>query len=299
MHLGGRRLCAEAFVAGLTMLVCVPAHARSAPEWPQYGFDARHSLFDPFEHTLDSSNVAGLSLQWEFMTGNGTGIAPFSGPALADGVLYVGSLRGDDLQGARRRDRLDSLDLHGSSALSRIRRSEADMSIPLRSTAISILPDELCRDLHARLGRRRLARWERIRRPTFSKGNLYIGGYDGRVYAFDAATGTELWSAQVNPMSFADPLNFAPAVSRDRVFVSGDRGVFAFPGSCTTPCAPLWVARTAILAGRGADRRRRLVLVADYQGTVYAMDAATGAVSGRAAVTAIPHAIATAHGSLM
>src|SRR5712692_11842597 len=91
MHLGGRRLCAEAFVAGLTMLAPVPAHAGPAPQWPQYGFDARHTMFDPFEHTLNRSNVATLSLQWEFMTGNGTGIAPLSGPALADGVLYVGS----------------------------------------------------------------------------------------------------------------------------------------------------------------------------------------------------------------
>ncbi len=33
-------------------------------------------MFDPFEHTLNRSNVAALSLQWEFMTGNGTGIAP-------------------------------------------------------------------------------------------------------------------------------------------------------------------------------------------------------------------------------
>ena len=46
----------------------------------------------PLEQTLNRSNVADLSLQWEFMTGNGTGIAPLSGPALADGVLYVASM---------------------------------------------------------------------------------------------------------------------------------------------------------------------------------------------------------------
>src|SRR5713101_7934828 len=91
MHLGGRRLCAEVFVAALTIVAPVLAHAGTAPQWPQYGFNARHTMFDPFEHTLNRSNVAGLSLQWEFMTGDGTGIAPLSGPALSDGVLYVAS----------------------------------------------------------------------------------------------------------------------------------------------------------------------------------------------------------------
>src|SRR5438045_8605933 len=90
MHLSGRKLCASAFcVAGLAFLVCCLTNVE--PRWPQYGFDARHTLFNPLERTLKRSNVAELSLQWEFMTGNGTGIAPLSGPALADGVLYVAS----------------------------------------------------------------------------------------------------------------------------------------------------------------------------------------------------------------
>src|SRR6266404_7485255 len=97
MHLRGRKFCASAFcIAGLAFLVCgltnaEPRKPRRISWWPQYGFDARHTLFNPREGTLNRSNVADLSLQWEFMTGNGTGIAPLSGPALADGVLYVGS----------------------------------------------------------------------------------------------------------------------------------------------------------------------------------------------------------------
>src|SRR5438067_11840593 len=90
MHLSGRKFCASAFcVAGLALLVGGLTDVE--PRLPQYGFDARHTRFNPLERTLNRSNVAELSLQWEFMTGNGTGIAPLSGPALADGVLYVGS----------------------------------------------------------------------------------------------------------------------------------------------------------------------------------------------------------------
>jgi len=60
-----------------------------APEWPQYGFDARHSMFNPDEHTLNQSNVAGLSLQWQ--VGEGNAPVQMGGPALSDGVLYVPS----------------------------------------------------------------------------------------------------------------------------------------------------------------------------------------------------------------
>src|SRR5437764_13108562 len=80
--------------------------------------------------------------------------------------------------------------------------------------------------------------------PTLSKGSIYIGGYDGRAYAFEATTGAERWSAQVNPPNVTDPLNFAPAVSDDQLFVSDDRGVYASPASCATPCAPWSVPRT-------------------------------------------------------
>ena len=91
MHLGTKRFCAGVFcIAALALLVSGLTNAE--PRWPQYGFNARHTLFNPFEQTLNRSNVADVSLQWEFMTGNGTGIAPLSGPALADGVLYVASM---------------------------------------------------------------------------------------------------------------------------------------------------------------------------------------------------------------
>jgi eukaryotic-like serine/threonine-protein kinase len=295
MHLDKFRHYAESLVAGLTMLVPLTGHAGPAPRWPQYGFDARHTMFDPFERTLDQSNVASLSVQWEFMNGNGTGIAPFSGPALADGVLYVGTYAETTFRA------LDA----------------ATGSILWSYTGTSFFSDPAVGDGHvytASLDGNLYAfptncvgtctpDWTvpvgtlgTNSPPTASRGNLYLGGYDGRVYAFEAATGAELWSAQVNPMSFADPLNFAPAVSLDRVFVSGDRGVYAFPGSCTTPCAPLWVTNTQFSPAAAPTVAGDLVMVADYQGTLYALDEATGIVQWKGAVTPIPHAIATAHG---
>ena len=132
--------------------------------------------------------------------------------------------------------------------------------------------------------------------PTLSKGNIYVGGYDGAVYAFNATTGAALWSAQINPPNVADPLNFAPAVSEDRVFVSGDHGVYAFPGSCTTPCTPLSGGQDQILASRGTYGRRRDRARGRLSGNGLRDRCGRGTVNWKGTVTPIPHAIAVARG---
>jgi len=296
MHLGGRRLCAEVFVAALTILAPVPAHAGTAPQWPQYGFNARHTMFDPFEHTLNRSNVAALSLQWEFMTGNGTGIAPLSGPALSDGVLYVASqaqttFTALDAATGTSRWIYTGISTFSDPAVGRGHVYTASLDGNLYAFPTSCVGT--CTPTWAvpvgTLGTNSP--------PTLANGSVYLGGYDGRVYAFDATTGAQLWSARVNPPNVADPLNFAPAVSDGRVFVSGDRGVYAFPGSCSTPCAPLWVAKTRFSpAAAPTVAADGSVLVGDYQGTVYAIDAVTGILKWKGAVTPTPHAIAVARG---
>jgi len=295
MHLGGRILCAGVFVAGLTMLAPVPAHAGLTPQWPQYGFDAHHTMFDPFEYILNRSNVEGLSLQWQFMTGDGTGIAPLSGPALSDGVLYVASqaqttFTALDAATGTSRWIYTGISTFSDPAVWNGHVYTASLDGNLYAFPTSCVGT--CTPTWAvpvgRLGTNSP--------PTLANGSIYIGGYDGRLYAFDATTGAQLWSAQVNPRNVVDPLNFAPAVSDDGVFVSGDRGVYAFPGSCSTPCAPLWVASTQFSPTAAPTVDGGSVLVADYQGTVYAIDAATGIIEWRGTVTARPYAIAVASG---
>ena len=295
MHLGGRRFCAGAFVAaGLTMLASVLAGFEPAPRWPQYGFDARHTLFDPFEQTLNRSNVADLSLQWEFMTGNGTGIAPLSGPALADGVLYVASMAQTTFTALDAETGTSRWIYTGVSTFSDPAVGSGHVYTASLDGNLYAFPTN-CMGTCAPSWAVPVGTLGTNSPPTWSKGSIYIGGYDGYVYAFNGTTGAELWSAQVNPLQF-DPLNFAPAVSHDRVFVSGDRGVYAFPASCTTPCTPLWVARTQFSPVAAPTVADGFVLVADYQGTVYAFDSATGNLEWKGTVAPIPHAIAVARG---
>ena len=265
------------------------------PRWPQYGFDTRHTMYNPLENTLNRSNVAGLSLRWEYMTGNGTGIAPLSGPALADGVLYVGSyaettFRALDAETGAIRWSYTGLNFFSDPAVGGERVYTASLDGNLYAFPTNCVGT--CTPTWAvpvgTLGTNSP--------PTFANGNIYIGGYDGLAYAFDATTGTQLWSARVNNPRLNNPLNFAPAVSRDQVFVSGNLGVYAFPTSCTTPCAPLWVARTQFSPDAAPTVADGFVLVADYQGAVYAFDSATGNLKWKGSVEPSPHAVAVARG---
>ena len=295
MDPGGRKFCAGAFItAGLAMLGSALGGSELAPRWPQYGFNARHTLFDPFEQILNRSNVSGLSLQWEFMTGNGTGIAPLSGPALADGVLYVASMAQTtftalDADTGTMRWMYTGLSTFSDPAVGSGHVYTASLDGNLYAFPTS------CVGTCAPSWAVPIGTLGTNSPPTWSKGSIYIGGYDGYVYAFNGTTGAVLWSAQVNALPF-DPLNFAPAVSADRVFVSGDFGVYAFPASCTTPCAPLWIARTQFSPVAAPTVTDGLVLVGDYQGTIYALDAATGNLAWKGSVAPSPHAIAAARG---
>jgi outer membrane protein assembly factor BamB len=291
MHLGGRKFCAGALcVAVLAMLVSALTNAE--PRWPQYGFDARHTMFNPFEDTLNRSNVAGLSLRWEYMTANG--IAPLSGPALADGVLYVGSMAQTTFTALDAETGTSRWIYTGLGTFSNPAVGGGHVYTASLDGYLYAFPTN-CVGTCTPTWRVRVGNYGTNSPPTFSNGNIYIGGYDGRVYAFDARTGTELWSGQVNQPRI-DPVNWAPAVSGDRVFVSGNLGVYAFPTNCTTPCAHLWIANTRLAPDAAPTLADGLVLVPDYQGAIYAFDAATGTRQWKGNVMALPQAIAVAHG---
>jgi hypothetical protein len=66
--------------------LAVPVAAASG-DWPQFQGGPTHIGYNATETTLSASNVAGLSVAWTGTTGN----PAYSSPAVADGVVYVGS----------------------------------------------------------------------------------------------------------------------------------------------------------------------------------------------------------------
>ena len=278
----------------VTLLAAGPARAAGTPQWPQYGFDARHTMFDPFETTLNPRNVGQLTLQWEFQTGDGFGIAPLTGPALSDGVLYVASIAQTTFTALDATTGASRWIYAGTSTFSDPAVANGHVYTASLDGKLYAFPTS-CEGTCTPDWTVPVGTLGTNSPPTLFGGSIYLGGYDGRVYAFDATTGASLWTAKVNPPNF-DPLNFAPAVADGRVFVSGDFGVYAFPASCVTPCQPLWVAKTQFSPAAAPTVAGGSVLVADYQGTIYAIDAATGALQWRGSFTPGPHAIAVARG---
>ncbi len=69
-------------VALLALLVLVAAGCG----WPQFGYVARHTRSSP-DTSLSTSNVGTLKPKWTAPTSGGV----FSSPAVANGVVYVGS----------------------------------------------------------------------------------------------------------------------------------------------------------------------------------------------------------------
>ena len=57
--------------------------------WAKFHFDNGNSGFNPYENVLSPANVAGLRKVWSHQTSSG-----YSSPAVANGVVYVGSTPG-------------------------------------------------------------------------------------------------------------------------------------------------------------------------------------------------------------
>jgi len=59
--------------------------------WSQYGFTPDGQRYNPYENVLNPSTVGGLGLLWRYATNAGYGGPVQTSPAVADGVVYIGS----------------------------------------------------------------------------------------------------------------------------------------------------------------------------------------------------------------
>ncbi len=227
----------------------------SACTWPMYGFGPDHWGVNPVVSNLKRSNVGTLTLKGSGST-NAVGLG--SSPALANGVLYVGS----------QDHKLYAFDQYGGSGTC---SGSPKTCTPLWTAATGGVIGESS--------------------PAVANGVVYIGSADGKLYAFDAAGGsttcsgspktcTPLWTGATG-----GAIQGSPTVVNGVVYVgSNDYKLYAFDaaggsGRCSgTPktCTPLWTAATGGVVTPSPAVAGGVVYVGSDDGTLYAFDAAGG-----------------------
>jgi eukaryotic-like serine/threonine-protein kinase len=106
--------------------------------------------------------------------------------------------------------------------------------------------------------------------PIVVAGRVYIGSGDGRMYAFDAATGATLWIGTQQPLFFVDSaagggrLVFASALYQPLVAYDAETGAIVWTSSV---CVDVRASPTFVDG---------VLYVASFDGTLNALDPATG-----------------------
>ena len=149
----------EAHIRAVTAKVdgaAIRANAKATKDWPSYGLDYAETRFSQLTQVSDA-NVGKLGLAWTYNLESTRGVE--STPLVVDGIMYVtASWSVVHAVDVRTGKRLWSFD------------PKVDRGIGFKG----------CCDVVNR-------------GVALYKGKVYVGAYDGRLIALDAATGTPVW----------------------------------------------------------------------------------------------------------
>ena len=193
-------------VAAMLALVVLLA----ACDWTQFGYDASHTNYNPGETAIGVGNVGTLTTEWTATTGDYV----VSSPAVANGVVYVGSLDGKlyafdvpgttNCSGAPRpaprcgpRPPAARCLVAGGRQRGRLRRLASTAS-STRSTRPGRPNCSAPQDLRPAVDRA-TALGAVYSSPAVANGVVYVGSNDGKLYAFDAAGVNQLLRGPPRP----------------------------------------------------------------------------------------------------
>ena len=223
--------------------LAAPAAATTSSDWAQFQDGPTHEGYNAAETVLSSSSVVGLGVSWTGSVG-----AVTSSPAVADGVVYVGSSDG-------------TLYAYGVGCA-----TGGASCTPLWKAQTTGLIEST---------------------PAVANGVVYVGTIEGDLYAFDAAgvigcggspkTCTPLWASKAGT-DIAAP----PTVAGGVVYVGSSYYLYAFDAAgvsgCTAGmgprmCNPLWMGQTGGSIESSPAVSGGVVYVGSEDGNLYAFDA--------------------------
>lgn len=207
----------------------------------QFGFDAAHTGYNPYERILSSSNISRIVPLWTFTTRDGV----FSSPVVAGGMVYVGS---------------DNHNLYVFDAACRkacqplwtFTAKDSVFSSPAVAGGMVYVSsqdhnlyvfDATCRKSCQPL-------WTFVDQyplntsPVVAGGMVYVSS--NNLYAFDA-TCRSMCQAQASFVPGGTSFSFfsSPAIANGMIYVgSSDHKLYAFDARCSNRCLPLWTFAT-------------------------------------------------------
>jgi len=272
--------------------------------WPMFRFGASHTGFNASDTAIDATSVSTLVEEFRAPTGG----AVNSSPAVAGGVVYVGS---DD-------GRLYAFDAGGVTGCSGAPRQCAPLWTATAGDAVDSSPAVVNGVVYVgssfadqsgalsafdAAGSRGCGGSPKTcaplwtapvggsvsSSPTVAGGVAYVTSADGSLYAFDASgttgcsgvpkTCTPLWRAYVGTDDTSGFVASSPAVADGVVYVGGN-GLSAFDATATTHCSgipktctPLWSANVAYAIVSSPTIANGFVYVGDVGDRIDAFDA--------------------------
>ncbi len=241
-----------------------------------FGFNADHTHNNPYERILSPANVSNLGLDW--IAGMATTryslptTANYSSPAIASGIVYVGSKDGY----------LYAFDAKSGTQLWRASTGASILSSPAVVNNIVYIGSDRFYAFNAKSGS---LLWKThmsggfISSPAVVNNVVYVGSDDDNLYALDAKTGKILWQKHTG-----GAIDSCPAVDNGVVYVgSKDGNLYAF--NANNKGRILWqipmggVSSPAFVDG---------VVYVAFNSNLYAFDAETGILRWPAPIPAPP-----------
>ncbi len=226
-----------------------------------FGFDAQHTRTNPYEIILSADNVARLIQAWTALTGGSI----TSSPAVANGVVYVGSSDG----------KLYAFDAATGTQKWAVPTGSAIYSSPAVLDGVVYVGSEDGK-LYAFNVQTSATLWTASTKfssidssPAVANGVVYIGSGEGKLYAFNVQTGATLWTG-----STGGKVDSSPAVADGVVYVgSYDGRLYAFNGQTG---ATLWTGSTGGAIDSSPTVANGVVYVGSKDDKLYAFNAQTG-----------------------